>query len=308
MTAGVILRGMSGMRLSIVTLLLMTACLLFADEEGGPVSRWAVIDGIRIHYLEAGGEPSAEPPLLMVHGWCGSSADFGPLMRALPAGTRSLAVDMPGCGLSDKPDAAYDLPYFMNFLCTFTEAFGLERFTLVGHSMGGQLSVHFASLWPGRVERLVLISPYGLKGEEGPWLPLAQSGCLVDAIFGLNNRLFIEWALAANNLYRPSPGVLSALADSTAEGILGRKEVRATARITRNLIGRDPVEGILPGVRAPTLILWGDHDALLAPRWAQQFVALLPDVRLRWILDAGHMATLEKPQEAAEAIAGFLTE
>jgi pimeloyl-ACP methyl ester carboxylesterase len=299
---------MHGMRRAVIVLLLLIACRAFAGADDDPLSRWTEVDGIRVHYLEAGAEGSRGPLLLMVHGWCGSAADFRPLMCVLPEGTHSIAVDLPGCGLSDKPDAAYDLPYFMGFLRSFCGALGLERFVLVGHSMGGQLALHFTNLWPGSVERLVLISPYGLKGEEGAWLPLAQSGSLVDVVLSLNNRLFIEWAIAANNLYRPAPDVLRAVADSTAQGILGREGVRSTARITRNLIGRDPLDGVLPTLLTPTLILWGDHDALLDPKWGRAFVALMPDARLVLIADAGHMAALERPQETAEVMAGFIRE
>jgi abhydrolase domain-containing protein 6 len=297
---------MHGMRCAAVFLLLMTARPVFAEADGDPFSRWTEIGGIRVHYLEAGSDPSPGPPLLMVHGWCGSAEDFRPLMRALPEGTHSIAVDLPGCGLSDKPDVTYDLPYFMEFLRAFTGALGLERFVIVGHSMGGLLGLHFTNLWPWWVERLVLISPYGLTGEEGAWLPLAQSGNLVDILLTLNNRLFIEWALAANNLYKAQPDVLRAVADSTAKGILGRDGVRSTARITRNLIGRDPLDEILPTITTETLILWGDHDALLDPKWGRAFIALLPDARLTLIADAGHMSLLEKPRETAEAMAGFI--
>ncbi len=142
-----------------------------AGAEDTP-ARWVTVDGNRIRYLASG--PEGGPVLLMVHGWAGSAEDFRPLFALLPAGTRAVAVDLPGCGFSDKPDAAYDLPYFLDFLHHFCAALGLERFTLLGHSLGGLFAVHFATLWPGMVERLILAAPYGLPGEEGSILFLSR--------------------------------------------------------------------------------------------------------------------------------------
>lgn len=294
------------MRAIFIAALLLLFPLGFANAADDPLSRWIDVEGLKIHYLEAGRGQPDDPLLLMVHGWCGTAEDFRPVLLALPDTMRSIAVDLPGCGLSAKPDAAYDLPYFMEFLRSFCVAMGLDRFTLVGHSLGGLFAVRFTTLWPGFVEKLVLIDPYGLKGEEGALLALARLGPLVNLGFLLNNRLFIEWALTGNVLYHPRPEVLRASADATARGILGCDASRATARITRNVIGRFPVDDLLPSVRQETLVIWGDHDKLLPPQWAPRFVSLLPSVRLEMVRDAGHMPMVEKPGQTTELIVGFV--
>ena len=143
-------------------------------------------------------------PLLFVHGWCGSAEDFRSLLDALPESYHSVAVDLPGFGLSAKPDAPYDTAYFVSFLRSFTETVGFASFVMVGHSMGGQFAVHYTTRWPEAVQRLILIDPYGLAGEEGWMLPLARLGPLVDLAFALNNRLFIEWATVGNVMYHGS--------------------------------------------------------------------------------------------------------
>ena len=228
-------------------------------------------------------------------------------MLSLPPDVHSIAVDLPGSGLSAKPDVAYDLPFFLHSLAGFCDSLGLDRFVLVGHSMGGQISLHFTSQWPRKVEKLVLIDPYGLEGEEGAWRALACLGPLVDLGFLLNNRLFIEWAVRANCVYKGTPDTVHAIVESTARGILGWEGARSTARITRAVIGRGFVNDLLPGIRQQVLVVWGDHDRMLPPRWAEYFVSRLPDARGCLVADTGHMPMTEKPVEVADLVEEFLT-
>jgi pimeloyl-ACP methyl ester carboxylesterase len=241
----------------------------------------------------------------MVHGWSGSAADWGRLLPALPSRLRSIAVDLPGCGLSDKPDAAYDIPCFIEFLSSFCEALGVARIVLAGHSMGGQIAVHFAARYPDLVEKLILIDPYGLKGQEGGMGFLARLGPIVNFAFHLNNRLFIEWALRANVFHDPSPELLEYTVESTAVSILGREGVRAISRITRRIIGRDNVDELLPGLRQETLLIWGERDRLLPPHGAEAFAARLRHATVHRIAGAGHMPMLEAPEEVAVVITDF---
>jgi 2-hydroxymuconate-semialdehyde hydrolase len=270
------------------------------------VQRYREVNGMRIHCLEAGSAPEHEPPIVMVHGWTGAAADWAPLLGVLPAGMRAVAPDLPGCGLSDKPDAPYDVPWFLGFLHALCAALPASTIVLAGHSMGGQLAVHFAAHHPAMVEKLILIDPYGLRGEEGRMRPLARLGPLVNAAFALNRRWFIERAIRANVLHDQSPDLVKAAVESTATGILSRDGARANARITRRVIGRDHVDALLPGISQATLVLWGERDRLLPPAWADKFVSLLPRATLEKIPNAGHMPMFEQPARVAEAISRFL--
>jgi abhydrolase domain-containing protein 6 len=274
--------------------------------------RWVDVDGMKIHCLDsdASPEPAARPGsrvLLMLHGWSGSAEDFHPLFGFLAPDVRAIAVDLPGSGFSAKPDASYDLEFFLSFLQSLCRALGLTRLVLIGHSMGGQFAAHFVSRWPALVERLILIAPYGLNGQEGFWLTLARWGALVDFAFRLNTRLFIRWTLRVRVLYKPTAERLTAALDSTARSILGRESSRAIARTTRGVIGHGYVEGLLPRIRHETFVIWGDRDRVLAPRWAERFLALLPNARGAVLADAGHMPMVDKPEQTAALINDFLT-
>jgi 2-hydroxymuconate-semialdehyde hydrolase len=271
---------------------------------------WITVNGMRIHCLATGADAAASggnaPPIIMVHGWAGAAADWAPLLRALPGGTRAMAVDLPGSGQSDKPDAPYDVPWFMDFLRAFCAAAGAPTIILAGHSLGGLFAVHFTARFPSIVEKLILVDPYGLRGEKGKGEPLARLGPLVDLSFRLNRRAFIEWEIRRNVLHLSDPELVRTATDSTASSILGREGARAIARVTRRVIGRLHVDGLLPGISQPTLLLWGENDSLLPPRWGDAFAALLPRATLQKIPAAGHMPMFERPREAAEKIARFL--
>jgi 2-hydroxymuconate-semialdehyde hydrolase len=266
---------------------------------------WVTVNGMRIHCLAVGADGN-EPPIIMVHGWAGAAADWAPLLRVLPGGTRAIAVDLPGSGQSDKPDAPYDIPWFLDFLRTFCEAVGAPTIILAGHSLGGLITVHFAARFPSMVEKLILVDPYGLRGERGRGEPLARLGPLVDIAFSLNRRGFIERAIRTNVLHRAEKELVRAATDSTASSILGWEGARAVSRVTRRVVGRLHVDGLLPGISQPTLLLWGENDRLLPPRWGGAFAALLPRATLHMISAAGHMPMFEQPQEVAEKIACFL--
>jgi pimeloyl-ACP methyl ester carboxylesterase len=285
--------------------LLLLCSLSNAYTQGEPVSHSIVIKGIDIHYLETGRGPRT---LILVHGWCGSSDDFLSMLRSMPPDIRCIAVDLPGCGESAKPDIEYSIPLFVDILFSFSAALGLESFALLGHSMGGQAAVHFVRQHPESVEKLILVDPYGLEGEEGAWLALTRIGPLIDAGFQLNNRLFIEIAVRVNLLFRPSNETVESLVNSTARNIIGPEASKATANITQNVIGHDPVDDILPAIAQSTLVVWGENDVLLPRRWAERFVALLPNASLSIVSESGHMPTREKPTEVAALIARFISQ
>ena len=270
------------------------------------MSRFVNVKGVRIHYLESGGTGEGSAVLLMVHGWGGSAVDWERLLPILPPDLRAIAVDLPGCGLSDKPDAAYDMSYFMDALRSFCEALGIPRVILAGHSMGGQIAVHFTTRFPDMVEKLILIDPYGLKGEEGARLLLARLGPVVNIAFLLNSRFFIERAMRANVLHDPPAELVQFAVEATAVSILGRPSARAMSRITKRIIGREYVGALLAGISQETLLVWGDEDRLLASHWADVYASLLRRATLRRVPGAGHMPMLEDPDAVAGLIAEFV--
>jgi abhydrolase domain-containing protein 6 len=300
-----------------VPLLAVFALLALCSPAGaeGLQAQSLTVDGVRVRYFDTGvaGDAAAGRTILFVHGYCGSASNFTQLCASLAAAeglpcgpSRYVAVDLPGCAGSDKPDVPYSTAWFVNFLESFRLALGLEDLVLVGHSMGGQICLHYTRRFPHAVEKLILIAPDGLAGEEGGWLALTTFGPLVDTGLTLANRSFVE-ILLRTVIYRDQALVTPALVDCYCEGLLTPEGARATAAITREVIGHDPVDAILPSILQKTLVIWGAEDRLLRPSWAPRFVQLLPAAELALVDGCGHAPMIEKPAETAALIAEFLS-
>jgi abhydrolase domain-containing protein 6 len=290
--------------LVVLALLALPAPLSAFDDS---FVRWREIDGIAVRYIDTGAPEGAEAlrTILFVHGYCGAAYNFLPLFPFLASRFRCVAVDLPGCAGSEKPDREYSVSFFVDFLDAFRRKLGLERFVLVGHSMGGQISAHYTQRHPGAVDKLVLVAPDGLAGEEGGWLALARLDPLIDAGLALTNRSFVTIALRTIIFHDPAM-VSPDLVDCFAEGLLSAEGARATALITRGIIGHDPVDDVLPSLPQKTLVIWGESDRLLSSRWAPRYIELLPRGQLCTLPDCGHAPMLEKPGETAALIGEFL--
>jgi pimeloyl-ACP methyl ester carboxylesterase len=268
-------------------------------------SRYVVVDGMVIHYYETG-NPSGRP-IVFLHGLYGSAVDFLPLMRIMKPDFKCIAVDWPGCGLSEKPDIHYSTVFIVELLKKFTDTIGLDGFILAGHSLGGMVSVHFAILHRESVEKLILIDPYGLRGEEGGFLPLARLGCLIDAAFALTTELFVDIALKAY-IFRDPDRMPHEYFASVMRTFADPDSRRAVARITREIIGTDPVDALLPGVSQEVLLIWGMEDRLLPASWHDGFAKGLPHVTLRLVPECGHMPIVERPGQTAWLLEEFLSD
>ncbi len=270
------------------------------------ILRVGEVDGIAVRYVDTRApDGEASPTILFVHGYCGAAANFQSLFPFLAPSARCIAVDLPGCAGSAKPDLDYDIPFFVGFLESFRRSLGLERFVLVGHSMGGQIAAHYTRRFPDAVHKLILIAPDGLAGEEGGWRVIARLDPLIEAGLALTNRSFVTIALRRIIFHDPAQ-VSPDLVDCFAEGLLTPEGAYATALITRRIIGRDSVDELLPGIQQETLVIWGEEDRLLSPRWAPRYIELLPRAELGLVPECGHAPMLEKPGQTAVLIAEFL--
>jgi pimeloyl-ACP methyl ester carboxylesterase len=198
----------------------------------------------------------------------------------------------------------YSISGMAEFVERFREALGVETMDLVGHSLGGQIAAHYAVRYPGRVRRLVLIDPDGMAGEEGCVLGLARLGPLVDLAFDLNSRCLIR-SVMRKKVFHGRSGLEDAV-DGKAAFLLTPEGNRAVSRITREAVGTEPVDDVLPLLRQDTLVIWGVEDRVLPIRWADAWMRRLPRAEYCPIPECGHMPSAEKPAETAIALEEFL--
>lgn len=262
-------------------------------------------------------EVGAGPPLLLLHGGLDAAVTWVPILERLSAHHRVIAVDLPGHGLADHDFARVDLlEHAVTFVRDILGALELRRVDLVANSIGALYAVTFALGTPERVTKLVLAgAPAGLKR---PGVPL-QLRLLGLPLIGqpLGRRLMSKPTRDGNRKFwgqilvvhpeRLDDGVL----DADVAGQLRNTEshlslvasIADAGGLRRNLIFGERWMALT----TPTLILWGERDAFLAPRDGEGIAAANPRVRVVRIPDAGHLPWHDEPESVAIEIEGFLT-
>src|SRR3990170_5464631 len=125
--------------------------------------------GVEIHACELGPAEASGPPLVMLHGLCDSYLTWSRVAAALARKRRVILPDLPGHGLSGRPDASYALAWHAEVMGAWLDALGLDTVDLVGHSFGGGVAQWMLLAHRERVRRLVLVAPGGLgRGVSVP--------------------------------------------------------------------------------------------------------------------------------------------
>jgi pimeloyl-ACP methyl ester carboxylesterase len=282
---------------------------LFADAE-----EWQLNVGAQTWAGLAWGEP-ADPPALLLHGWLDNAGSFAPLARQLP-GYRLWVPDLPGHGRSGHrpPGTWYHFVDYVSDVLALAQALGLDRFDLIGHSMGGAIATLVAASYPERVRRLVLIEALG---------PLARpaDGCVADLRRAIDARLALHDKQlkvhpdrdAARRARMQANGLTEAAADALIERALmpapGGYVWRSDPRQTLPTPIRGTEEqylGILEAISAPTLAIFADPPTLYltGADAERRLEALAPQDIVR--LPGSHHLHLEDPAPVAAAIAAFL--
>ena len=313
------MKGRAGYKLYIILIflisLVLTTCAGFDDKTRfnlessvkNKFSKFVTVRGVRIHYYDLVPREANPPTMVLVHGWMGSAYDFTNILRLFPPEFRVIAVDLPGCGLSESWEFGKykDVGSLVTFLRDFTDVLGIKKFVLVGHSMGGIITINFTVSYPSKVEKLILVSPDGLEGEEGIWMFFGRLGPITDLLSIMNNRFFMDMGMRLNVFYDNSK-ITKGLLDSVVLTALTENGRRVQLAITRNIVGRAHVDNLLSLIDKPTLIIWGRNDKVLSVKWARKFREGIKGSRLVILDKCGHMAMFEKPYVTAREINAFL--
>ena len=259
-------------------------------SDAAPIEREVAVGGLDCRVWEKGtGER------------VGFLAGFGGLVRwppfldRLAEQRRVIAPSLPGFPGARGHDRLDSLVDWIAATLDLLEAAGLAGADLVGASVGGTLAAEIAALSPAAVRNLVLLAPLGMFDPDAPPTDVwAVRDDQLPALLCVRPERLIEQL-------RPPEGV-----DAFEHMITLARASEAAAR----LLWPTTDTGIakrLHRVRAPTLILWGAHDRVLAPSYAERFArGIGGGARVRVFADAGHRLELDAPDEAARAILDFL--
>lgn len=269
-----------------------------------PLDRLVMLNGLRFHYREWGA-PDA-PPLVLLHGYTSHARAWDTFARALAPHCHIFALDQRGHGETGWTDD-YSADRMIEDVAAFVGALRLERFDLLGLSMGGRNAYGYAARHQERLKRLVIV-------DIGPEAPAAgsariRSGALANDVFASPEEA-IAAARAANA--RPPDAELRA---RTLNGIMLRDDGRWTYRYDKAL--RDPARprplpdaaahwAMLEGIATPTLLVRGGESDILAAETAQKMTEVMPNCTLVTVPGAGHSIPLDSPQGFIDAVKPFL--
>lgn len=269
-----------------------------------PTEKRVTVDGLDLFYLEAG----KGPPILLVHGFPVSSRIWHLVMGPLAEHHRVLALDLPGFGESDRPPAfSYDFVGFADALNGFQRAVGAHPATIVGHSMGGAISLATAVLHPGAASRLVLVDalvypkPLPLEGR------LALMPVLGPFVFKKLYRLRDLRRYFERDVYKDKSFATDAAVNYFWQCLERPGGKDAAYRTLVTLSDVAPISELPPRVTCPTLVIWGDEDRVFPLAHGQRLTREIAGARLQVVRACGHSPVDERANEFVSHVISFLT-
>lgn len=276
-------------------------------------SEYACVDGYKITYSTAG--PRNAPAVLLIHGWSSHRGIWQQTVNALKDRYYCVSVDLMGFGGSDKPhNADYSIPEQARRVLAIADALGLDRFALVGHSMGGQVSLYIAAnLAPERVTKLISVAgvvsarlqPYVEHivyrmvwiGHKLPFLYEISQRFLIHLkpyaylqfrswFYRMNNPSFAAWRQDREMAFQP--GIHTSM-----------------YRAGQAIHGCD-LRPHLGKIFAPTRAIFGKYDGTVPPTDGELVAERVPGADLVLLDDCGHFPMYEQPTAFMAALTDFL--
>lgn len=263
--------------------------------------------GIRTRYVEAG--PKDAPAVIMLHGTAGSLENFAANIGPLSDHFHCFAIDMVGCGYTDKPDVDYGIAVYVDHVRRFMDAKGIDKATFIGVSLGSWISTRFALTHPERAEGVCMLAPAGLNDHAATKATItkvrgaAASQPTWDSMKTVFRRLILEeknvlpdMMAVRLNIYR-QPGyptamahILSVMQPEAWEGNRIRPEEYASLKV-------------------PALVVCSvDDPSADYPKSARDIAALLPCGRLVEMKNVAHWPQFEDPATFNDVFVKFMQE
>lgn len=280
------------LRSSLIAIMLTASSAASAAE---PVSGLVKLpSGVSLHYVVQG--RAEGEPVVLLHGVGDSWHSYELVLPLLPDRYRVYAVSMRGHGLSDAPETGYAQKDFAADVTAFMEALNLRGVTLVGHSLGSFVAQVVAAQDAGRVKRLVLVG-------SGP-------GGVMDPAVAREVRAAFEAIAAdpkiardfqASTVHRPVPARFFETMVQAMSGVPAHmwKQVGVVVQDEQTVSG-------LASIKVPTLLIWGDRDALLGRKDQDALLARIRGARLVVYPEIGHTPHWEDPAHFASDLLSFM--
>jgi len=238
-------------------------------------------------------------PVILLHGWLGSWGLWQETMARLGQYYRTYAMDFWGFGESGKKRETYAVQDFVSLVDQFMEQLGISQAPLVGHSMGGTVSLSVAIQFPQRVSKVVVVgSPI-----------VGSSLSLLLKLFGRRPIAFVVY----NNLwvFQLSYHIMASMysRDKRWPQMMDRDTSKLTLEsflLSIASLRRTDLRPLLNMIKVPVMGMYGDKDIVVHPRQWEPLKKGLPNARIERFHKAGHFIMLDEPQNFMDALKSFL--
>ncbi|MFH1438192.1 MAG: alpha/beta hydrolase [Pseudomonadota bacterium] len=269
-------------------------------DYGPAKNQFVEIDGQRIRYIDVGeGEP-----VLLIHGFGSALEAWQQVIPRLREGRRVIALDLPGFGKSDKHDRDYSSPSLAETVHAFMQKLGIEKADVVAHSWGCSIALALAMQRPASVRRLVLSGAWVFEEQLPPFAKWARVPVLGEIIFGWTYKELIAQRLALG-FYEPEKIVDQKFVDAVEKAMDRPGAVAAALAATRGQRFEN-MEKHYAAVTQKTLIVWGREDEVARPLYGEKLSNIIPNARLVFIPQCGHLPMVERPVQFANKVLEFL--
>lgn len=245
------------------------------------------VAGLKLNY-EVSGEGN---PILLLHGWGGQIDSFKPVFDYFSKSNKVYAIDFPGFGKSDIPKEVWGVKDYAEMLNELLEKLNITKIDIIAHSFGGRVSIIFSSMYPGKVNKLVLVNSGGLISKKSfKYYLKIYSFKLAKKVY----LLFIpgdKREEALNKLY-------------TKFGSSDFKSAGEMRKIFTKVINEDLKE-YLSTIKASTLLVWGENDKETPVYFGEIMKKEIPDSGLIVFKDAGHFSYLDKFNDFCIIVSNF---
>lgn len=267
---------------------------------------YVTVKGIKTRYFVIG----SGSPVLLVHGFGAFLETWGFNILPLSKRYQVYAMDLPGHGLSDKSKGCYTPAFVTEFTSDFINALGIKRTSMIGHSLGGLISLNTAVNLPERVNRLILVDSAGLSQK----LPLRYRLCSVPGLGNILMKSVTKPVLERGIrrlFYNPNflPDEILDVVVAISQGSGAKEALLSMLQDNVGLTGMHPelvMADKLHLVKSPTLLIHGVQDKLIPLEHARKAYHLIPNASLKIFNECGHCPNIEKAAEFNEAVIAFL--
>jgi pimeloyl-ACP methyl ester carboxylesterase len=229
-------------------------------------------------------------PVFLLHGWGCNGEIFKSIQEVLATAYTTYSFDFPGFGASDEPTAVWGVEEYTRMVEQFAKDNGIERPALMGHSFGGRVSIVYASR--NAVSRVVLVDAAGIK----PKRPFKY-------YWKVYTFKTLKWLC---NTFLPKAKA-QAIIDKRRKGA-GSSDYNNASPMMRAILSKvvnEDLKHLMPSIKAPTLLFWGNLDTATPLSDAKTMEKLIPDAGLVVAHGTGHFSFLENPGLFTAVIKNF---